>query len=363
MEHQEIRDWLRESEPRRLERLWSSADETRRRYVGDAVHLRGLVKISNHCVRHCAYCGLRAPNHKVARYRMGADEILACAHQAVALGYDTIVLQAGEDPQITQGWMTDLLRRIRAETALAITLSLGERRVHDLAAWRAVGADRYLLHFEASNAALYERIHPARGDGGPDRLVLLAAARQLGYAIGSGVMAGLPGQTYEDLVNDLELLRDLDLDMIGVGPYLPHPDTPLGATFYLGRPDADAPRRCERHLAAPASREASEQVPNSERMAYKLVALARILCPRASISSTTSLATMNRDRGCELGLRRGANVIMPDLTPPRYRRLYELYPDSAVDDADAWDTALRGHIAALGRTIAAGRGDAPRPPA
>ncbi len=364
MEHQAIRGWLRESDPQRLEGLWSCADETRRRFVGDVVHLRGLIKISNHCVRHCAYCGLRGPNHKVGRYRMTADEVMACVRQAVALGYGTIVLQASEDPALTQGWMTDLVGRIKSETALAITLSLGERSVHDLAAWRAVGADHYLLRFEASNAALYERVHPARGDGGPERLALLSAMRQLGYEVGSGVMAGLPGQTYEDLANDLELFRDLDLGMIGVGPYLPHPDTPLGANFFPNRREPADAARYDPHLAFPAPGEdAGEQVPNSELMTYKVLALARLVCPRASIPSTTSLATLNRENGRELGLLRGANVVMPNLTPPQYRRLYEIYPASyPSNDPDPWDAALRQHIAALGRSVGTGRGDAPRPP-
>jgi biotin synthase len=365
MDHQEIRDWLGESDPQRLEALWSCADQARRRHVGDAVHLRGLIKISNHCGRLCAYCGLRAPNHKVGRYRMTREEVVACVRQAQALGYGTVVLQAGEDAQLTQDWMTGLLRRIKTETALAVTLSLGERSVHDLAAWRAAGADRYLLRFETSNAALYERVHPARGDGGPDRLVLLSAMRQLGYEVGSGVMVGLPGQSYEDLANDLELFRDLDLDVVGVGPYLPHPDTPLGAKFFPQRTETGNATRYEPHLTSPASGdETSEQVPNSELMTYKVLALARLLCQRASIPSTTSLVTLNPETGRELGLMRGANVVMPNLTPPQYRRLYEIYPEDAYqyDDPDPWDAALRQHIVALGRTVGTGRGDAPRRP-
>jgi biotin synthase len=339
MDRHEVLSWLRERDELRLERLWASADLARRERVGDAVHLRGLVEISNHCVRRCAYCGLRAPNEKVERYRMTTEEIAACVQLAVTLGYGTILLQSGEDPQITKTWMAELIRRIKDETPLAVTLSLGERRVGELEAWRAAGADRYLLRFETSNPALFERIHPPRRAGAPDRLVLLSALRQLGYEVGSGVMVGLPGQTYEDLATDLELFRDLDLDMIGVGPYLPHPDTPLG----------QVPR--------PAGND--QQVPNSELMTYKVVALTRLLCPRANIPTTTALVTLNRERGRELGLMRGANVVMPNLTPAPYRRHYEIYPAKAClyETVEQCHAGLTRRIRALGRTIGTGRGD------
>ena len=339
MERQEILNWLREHDQRALDALWLRADAAHREHVGDAVHLRGLVEISNHCVRQCAYCGLRGPNTKLTRYRMTADEVLACARQAVTFGYGTVVLQSGEDPQITRRWMCDLIRRIRNESALAVTLSLGERHPDDLAAWRAADADRYLLRFETSNPALYERIHPRHPGDAPDRLALLGALRQMGYEVGSGVMIGIPGQTYDDLASDLELFGALDLEMIGLGPYLPHPDTPLGAE----------------------SRAEADQVPNSELMTYKVVALTRLLCPCANIPSTTALATLNRVNGRELGLVRGANVLMPNLTPAEYRRHYEIYPAKAClyETAEQCHGCMIGRIAALGRTVGTGRGDSP----
>jgi biotin synthase len=339
MERQEILNWLREHDQRALDALWLRADAARHEHVGDAVHLRGLVEISNYCVRQCSYCGLRGPNTKVTRYRMSADEVLACARQAVAFGYGTVVLQSGEDPRITQGWMVDIIRRIKNETPLAVTLSLGERHPDDLAAWRQAGADRYLLRFETSNPALYQWIHPRRPGDAPDRLTLLAAVRQLGYEVGSGVMIGLPGQTYDDLAGDLELFSALNLEMIGVGPFLPHPDTPLGVE----------------------PRDHADQVPNSELMTYKVVALARLLCPCANIPSTTALATLNRVNGRELGLVRGANILMPNLTPAEYRRHYEIYPAKAClyETAEECHGCLVGRIAALGRTIGTGRGDSP----
>jgi len=152
--------WLHEDDPQRLERLWRAADDTRRRNVGDEVHLRGLIELSNYCVRACGYCGLRAANREIERYRMSADEILECAGKAKEYGYGTVVLQSGEDYGIHADWMADVVTRIKDEVGLAVTLSLGERPDADLELWRAAGADRYLLRFETSDDALYKLIHP-----------------------------------------------------------------------------------------------------------------------------------------------------------------------------------------------------------
>lgn len=170
-------------------------------------------------------------------------------------------------------------------------------------------------------------------------MAILAGLRRLGYEIGSGVMAGIPGQTVESLADDIELFRTLDLDMIGIGPYLPHPATPLGRADFV----------------APAT---PDQAPATELMTYKMIALARLLCPQANIPSTTALATLNKAEGRELGLSRGANVVMPNLTPPRYRELYTIYPDKACinETADACAGCLAGRILALGRTIGRGPG-------
>jgi len=337
----EILNWLRAEEPRRLDQLWQAADRLRQQAVGDEVHLRGLIEVSNHCVSHCGYCGLRLPNADLPRYRLSETEVMDCVRQAVEFGYGTVVMQAGEDPALTREGVARLVRRIKAETPLAVTLSLGERSEQDLLAWRAAGADRYLLRFETSNRVLYERIHPARPGRMSDRLALLRRLREMGYEVGSGVMIGIPGQSYEDLARDIQRFAELDLDMIGVGPFLPHPATPLGD-----------PARAET---------AAEQVPNSELMTYKVIALARLVCPRANIPSTTALATLNRLRGRELGLARGANVVMPNLTPPAYRALYEIYPDKACvrETGDACHTCLAVRLGAIGRSVGQGRGDSP----
>ncbi len=344
MDHAHILAWLRETDPRRLAELWRAADDVRQRHVGGEVHLRGLIEFSNHCVRLCAYCGLRAPNVGLKRYRMTEEEIMACARQAVHYGYGTVVLQSGEDPGVETPWMARLVRRIKSETPLAVTLSLGERSDDDLAVWREAGADRYLLRFETSQRRLYERLHPPRpGEEDRDRLVILAKLRELGYEVGSGVMIGIPGQTYEDLAGDIELFGRLDLDMIGSGPYLIHPDTPLGDPGFRALLPGD------------------DQVPANELTSYKVIALSRLVCPRANIPSTTALAALNRQDGRELGLVRGANVIMPNLTPARYRVLYEVYPDKACirETAEGCQTCIRARLQAIGRQAGAGRGDSP----
>lgn len=343
MTRTEILTWLREADEGLLDSLWLRADDTRRRYVGEAVHLRGLIEFSNYCGRSCHYCGLRLENRRLKRYRMSAGEIMDCARQAVAFGYGAVVLQSGEDYGLNAQWLSDLVRRIKSETPLAVTLSLGERDEEELTDWKRAGADRYLLRFETSNRVLFDRLHPALAGRKRDRVAVLGTLRRIGYEVGSGVMVGIPGQTFEDLANDLELFRELDLDMIGVGPFLPHPETPLAGGSE------------EKAVDGP------EQAPNSELMTYKMVALARLMCPRANIPSTTALATLNRENGRELGLARGANVIMPNLTPPAYRALYEVYPAKACifETAEQCHGCLKKRIEALGRTVGIGRGDSP----
>jgi biotin synthase len=369
LQRDEILDWLREDDPARLADLWQLADRTRQQYVGGEVHLRGLIEISNYCVRLCGYCGLRAGNQALKRYRMSDEEILVCARKAIDFGYGTVVLQSGEDPGLSCQRVARLVERIKAETPLAVTLSLGERSEEELAAWREAGADRYLLRFETSNRTLYDRIHPPREGhvfdqsrserdspifadakngtvpatkiGTVPRLAILAALRRLGYEVGSGVMIGIPGQTHEDLADDIELFGRLNLDMIGVGPYLRHPGTPMGDRSQWS--DADGGR----------------QVAADEWTTYKVIALARLVCPRANIPATTALATLNAREGRELGLVRGANVVMPNLTPVKYRALYEIYPDKAciAETGEACHHCLTARIKTLGREPGQGRGD------
>jgi len=344
MQRDEITRWLREEDEASLEELWRLADERRRANVGDEVHLRGLIEISNYCSRLCHYCGLRADNVRIERYRMTENEIVECAHQAASFGYGTVVLQSGEDFGLSADWVAKLVARIKKETPLAVTLSLGERCDADLAAWRDAGADRYLLRFETSNRELFDKIHPPRKGKRSDRLAILRRLRELGYETGSGVMIGIPGQTYDDLADDVETFAQLDLDMIGVGPFIAHPDTPLG-----GRPGA-------------GDTALGDQVPATELMTYKVMALARMACPLANIPSTSALATLNLEEGRELGLVRGANVVMPNVTPPDYRFKYEIYPAKACihETAAACHGCMKRRITSLGRSVGVGRGDSPR---
>lgn len=341
MGKKEIISWLKEEDEDRLEALWQWADRVRKETVGDEVHLRGLIEISNYCIRRCGYCGLRSENKNLERYRMSEEEILSAVREAIRLGYGTVVFQSGEDYGIETRWLADLLRRIKKETSLAVTLSLGERERDDLKAWREAGADRYLLRFETSDQELYQRIHPSLPDRKSDRFAILKILKELGYEVGSGVMIGIPGQTYGSLARDIELFRELDLDMIGVGPYIPHPETPLGRGEWI----REIPKE--------------DQVPSTEKMVYKVMALARILCPESNIPSTTGLATINPESGRELGLRRGANVIMPNLTPSTYRRKYEIYPSKACwfEDPSCFHQSLTEKILRIGRKIGKGRGN------
>jgi biotin synthase len=340
LDRDEILRWLACADPAALEELWRQADRVRREHVGDEVHLRGLIEISNHCLRQCHYCGLRAGNRDITRYRMTADEIVAAAKQARDFRYGTVVLQAGEDEGLTLEMVSEIVRRIKGEVGVAVTLSLGERTLDELRAWREAGADRYLLRFETSNTELFARMHPPRGGKRPSRMELLRALAPIGYEVGSGVMLGIPGQTFDDLANDLELFCELDLDMIGVGPFIAHPATPFGQA----EPD-----------------EVPGQVPATELMTYKVVALARLLCPDSNIPSTTALATLNLAEGRELGLQRGANIVMPNLTPPEYRVHYEIYPAKACirETADLCNRCITGRIEKIGRRIGKGTGASP----
>ena len=340
--HQEIVGWLRENHPTALEQLFARADAVRHNAVGDDVHLRGLIEISSYCVRQCLYCGLRAAR-SMPRYRMTRDEILTAVYKAVELGFGTVVLQAGEDYGIEAEWLAGILRTIKQETPLAIALSLGERLLDEFRLWREAGADRYLLRFETSDPALYAAIHPRRGSAVSDRVELLRILRELGYEIGSGVMVGIPGQTYEMLARDIMLFESLDLDMVGIGPFLAHPETPLGAPGIS---------------TAGHDPKSIDQVPSSEWMVLKAIALTRLVCPQANVPSTTALATINTLDGREHGLQSGANVFMPILTPAPYRQMYQIYPGKACIDEDALQCnhCLRDRIENLGRSVGTGPG-------
>jgi biotin synthase len=351
--------WLEETNESRLEQLWAEADRVRHEHVGDEVHLRGLIELSNYCRRDCLYCGIRAAR-QIERYRMTEDEVMDCVRTAQRLEYGTVVLQSGEDLGLTRDFITRLVRRIKTETPLAVTLSLGERSLDELKGWRAAGADRFLLKHETSDPELFRRIHPPVGEERSEkseersrtsnqRVELLKQAHDLGYEVGSGVMVGIPGQSYESLADDIMLFNDLDLEMIGCGPFVPHPDTPLGK---------DEVRNQKLEARSQKPRATESQVPATDLMTTKVVALTRLVCPDANMPSTTALATVNKEHGRELGLTRGANVWMPNLTPLKYRELYEIYPGKAavIDTAEQYHENLLATLATLGRRPGKGPG-------
>jgi biotin synthase len=339
----EILSMLTSDSPERVADMMQVADQTRAARVGDEVHLRGLVEISNHCRRDCTYCGLRASNRNVKRFRMSDDEIMSCVYRAAGLGYGSVVLQAGEEPALGSRRVAELILRIIGETGLAVTLSLGERNLAELAAWREAGASRYLLRFETSDQDLLRKVHPPLAGGAVSqhpRLELLRALRRLGFETGGGVMVGLPGQSYSTLANDLLTFASLELDMIGVGPWVPNPATPLGRA---GLPDTP------------------DQTPNSTEMTLRTIALTRLVRPGANIPATTALSTVGGTECLARALSCGANVIMPDLTPPKYREHYSIYPGKSgfFQESACQDEELQRVISSLGRTAGRGPGHSP----
>ena len=337
MSKTEVETWLRETDPEKLAWLWSMADTTRLRHVGNTVHFRGLLEVSNYCVRRCTYCGINQDCNKVARYRMSEKEIMASVQKILESGCDTVVMQAGEDYGLTRDFIAKIIQNIKNATSLAVTLSLGERSYQDLAAWKKAGVDRYLLRFETSDQELYRRIHPAlvMTELPLQRLELLQKLHDLGYEVGSGVMVGIPGQTYQTLANDIDYFHKLKLSMIGIGPYIVAPETALGRGI-VKITDVGV-----------------DQIPATELMTLKAVALARLICPTANIPSTTALATIGGSNGRELALQRGANVVMPNLTPKKYRQKYAIYPNKSGIDATVDNSMIkfRERIKLLGREI------------
>lgn len=299
-----ILSWLQESDPEKLQRLWDLANSTRHNYVGDSVHLRGVLEFCNRCIRRCSYCGINADQERLLRYTLSDKGILITVRSIVNAGCQTIVLQSGENPNLDIDWMTRLIRTIKKNHSVAITLSLGEKPVHALKSWKVAGADRYLLKIETSNPRLFHQHHPSGIQGFSQRLNMLKTLQGLGYETGSGIIVGLPGQTFDDLADDLLLLQELNLNMIALGPYQP----PLHECSQSHAPD--------------------NQAPTSDLLTHKCLALTRIMNPKINIPATAALAARRKADTRMTSLERGANVIMPNFTPPEYRELYSIYPSA-----------------------------------
>lgn len=307
------------------EPLAAAADRVRQAFVGDGVHLRGLIEFSNICRCHCMYCGLRCDNSKIERYRLSPDEIVELADKARGYGYHTVVLQSGEDLQFTAPVLCGIIRRIKAMD-LAVTLSVGERSYEEYQAFREAGADRYLLRIETTDAALYERWDP--GMSHARRIQCTLDLKKLGYEVGTGTLVGLPGQTPAMIARDILWYQQIDADMVGIGPLIPNSDTPLG-----------------------------KAAPGDWHLTRRMVSLLRLLLPEANIPATTAMETMV-PHGREVILNSGANVVMPNVTEGDFRRKYALYPGKiCVADTPADCRAcMGGRIRAMGRFVAADKG-------
>jgi biotin synthase len=341
LNHDETAALLELTDPAEVARLHQKAYQVKLAHVGSYVYFRGLVEFSNRCVKNCYYCGIRKGNRRVRRYQMSETEIVEAARWAYAQRYGSIVLQAGEraDPHFVMQ-VTWLLEQIRAVThgELGITLSLGEQTPEVYQQWFKAGAHRYLLRIETTNPRLYQQLHPHDHDF-ETRRACLRTLREIGYQVGTGVMIGLPGQTMMDLVDDLFFFKTHDIDMLGMGPYIVHPETPLASTV-----PAD-PERNAQHFA----------------LSLNMIAVARLLMPDINIAATTALQALN-PIGREMGLLAGANIIMPNITATQYRADYQLYANKPCldENAELCQNCLERRIGALNESIGYGAwGDAP----
>ena len=310
--------------------LFAEADRVRRAVYGTDVYLRGLIEFTNHCKNNCYYCGIRRDNLNVSRYRLSEEEILSCCAEGFSLGYRTFVLQGGEDPYYTDERLCAIVSEIRERfPSCAITLSVGEKSHASYQAYFDAGANRYLLGHETADEEHYARLHPASMSL-ENRKRCLYDLKEIGYQVGAGMMVGSPYQTTENLLHDLRFLEELRPHMIGIGPYLTHRDTPF------------------------------RDMPNgSLSMTLRLLAVLRLMFPRALIPATTALGTIH-PKGREMGLRAGANVIMPNLSPKDVRRKYELYENKICTGEEAAEcrVCLDRRVEAAGYRTVVSRGDA-----
>ena len=314
------------------ELLFKEADRVRKERYGNKIYIRGLIEFTNHCRNNCYYCGIRAGNEKAQRYRLSGEEILECCAEGYELGYRTFVLQGGEDPFYDDDMMCGIVTDIHKKYPdCAITLSIGEKSRECYERYFRAGAKRYLLRHETANEELYKKLHPA-GMSLENRKRCLFDLKDIGYQVGSGFMVGAPYQTADDLISDIRFLQKLSPDMIGIGPYLSHKDTP-----FAGKKDGSA------------------------ALTLKLISILRLMFPYALIPSTTALGTAKAD-GRELGIKAGANVVMPNLSPVRVRKKYELYDNkicTGEESAQCRD-CLEKRMQAIGYEIVTDIGDVKR---
>ncbi len=308
--------------------LFVYAYQTCMKYYGNKVYMRGLIEFSNICKQDCLYCGIRASNSHVDRYRLSKDQILSCCQEGYRLGYRTFVLQSGEDFWYTEEKLIEIIKSIKKlYPDVAITLSIGERDYVTYKHLLEAGADRFLLRHETASRHLYEKMHPNMSFD--NRRNCLKDLKELGYQVGAGFMVGLPEQTEEDLAEDLLFLKELEPDMIGIGPYIPHNDTPLKGS--KGGTVEDT---------------------------LVILAFTRLLIPECLLPSTTAMGTLH-PKGRERALKVGANVVMPNLSPTSVRAKYELYENKICtgDEAAHCRGCIERRINSAGFEVDMGRGD------
>lgn len=312
--------------------LFAAADNVRREYYGTDVYIRGLIEFTNYCRNNCYYCGIRRDNAKVDRYRLSKAEILSCCREGYALGFRTFVLQGGEDMFYTDEMLCDMVAQIRqGYPDCAITLSVGEKSRESYQAYYDAGAERYLLRHETATDSHYKSLHPTTMLLS-NRKQCLFDLKEIGYQVGAGFMVGSPGQTTEHLVSDIRFLQELMPDMIGIGPFIAHGETPF-----------------------------SKEKNGTLALTLRMLAILRLLFPYALIPATTALGTIH-PKGRELGLQAGANVVMPNLSPVAVRKKYELYDNKICTGEEAAECrgCLAQRVKAAGYQIVTSRGDVKR---
>lgn len=325
----EYRKLIEKRTPEASALLAKRAVEVRKKIYGNAVFIRGLIEIGNYCKNDCLYCGIRRSNRNCKRYRLSEEEILACADEGWSLGFRTFVLQGGEDAFFSDDVMCKIVRKIKsAHPDCAVTLSLGERSRESFAALREAGADRYLLRHETASKPHYERLHPPEMSF-ENRLRCLENLRALGYRVGCGFMVGSPFQTAAELAEDLKFIERFKPDMCGIGPFVPHRDTPFG-----GEP------------------------PGSPELTCFLLSIIRLIHPPVLLPATTALGTI-ADNGRELGILAGANVVMPNLSPPSVRKKYALYDNKLSDGEESAQcrSRLEDRMKSIGYKVVTDIGD------
>lgn len=300
--------------------LFSLADKTREEYVGDEVHLRGLIEFSNICKRQCKYCGLRCEDKFIDRYRISKENIISYAEHAVNMGYKTIVLQSGEDEYYNTDLMCEIIEGIK-KLGVALTLSIGEKTYEEYKAFKEAGADRYLIRIETTDKTLYNQMHPNMDFD--NRVRCLENLGRLGYEVGTGCLVGLTNQTIESLADDILFFKEINADMVGIGPFIPHPHTPL-----------------------------KDSATGSFTLALKVMALTRILLKDINIPATTAMETLNPN-GRIIALQSGANVVMPNVTTTEYRAKYEIYPNKICinENPDKCKGCISAKIQSIGRSV------------